>query len=198
MLASGSPSRWPCRSCRSETSRLAPRSSTLLFALALLVGDVARAGARPRSSRSAPLLAPIAGCGLLPLAAWRCRSPARRAVQAAAAVLVAGSRCGDPRRAAALRRRLGRRTSGLRRAATRSAFRQPSGGRCSRGPISRWRRSSWPPWRSCFPSRGRGGSGRSPGSGQGSWRLPCSLPRQPLRRRWSVAVWATCLAVAVR
>jgi hypothetical protein len=57
--------RWPCLCFRSGTSRSARQSST-------------------------PLLEPISGLGLLPLATLAVRSPGRRAVQTSAAVLAAG------------------------------------------------------------------------------------------------------------
>ena len=60
----------------------------LLFALALLV-VMWREPERGLLFSLGALLTPIAGLGLLPLAALAIRSPGRRAVQAAAAVLVA-------------------------------------------------------------------------------------------------------------
>ena len=156
----------------------------LLVALALLV-VMWREPERGLLFSLGALLAPIAGLGLFPLAALAVRvSRVRRAVQAAAAVLVAAVVAGirgaplpfDGASAARPRDR------GERRSV--HAFWRPSGdallsrptlaveadrpGR-RRGPASLWR----------VP----GGSGRSPGSGRGSWRLRCSWPRQRLRRR---------------
>ena len=190
--------RWPFRSSRSATIRPAPRLSMPCSRALLLV----LSWQEPQTGvffALGPLLAPIAALALLPLAALTIRSPVRRAAQVGLAVLAAGPRCRHPRLTASVRRR-----------------------RCACRPGPRGERR---PPHVCCPRSGRP-SRRGRRSGSRSVVLAAVaalLPFARARGPWAlailgagflaaallaaptvaaapiaVAVWATCVAVAVR